>query len=137
MSYLLDTVMLSELRKKRPMPSVLRWVKGQRDKELFVSVVSIGEIERGIENLRSSDLDFAQELEQWLETLLNFYGDRILPIGATEARLWGRLSSRIGHEGADILIASTAISRGLTVVTRNTKHFEPTGARVLNPFENP
>jgi toxin FitB len=135
MSYLLDTVVLSELRKKRPMPSVLRWVKGQRDTELFVSVVSIGEIERGIESLRSSDLGFARELEQWLETLLNFYGDRILPISATEARLWGRLSSRIGHEGADILIASTAISRGLTVVTRNTKHFEPTGARFLNPFE--
>ncbi len=136
MSYLLDTVVLSELRKRRPLPSVLRWVKGQRDAELFVSVVSIGEIERGVENLRLSNPVFAQELEQWLETLLNFYGDRILPISAAEARLWGRLSSRTGHEGADILIASTAISRGLTVVTRNTKHFEPTGARVLNPFEN-
>jgi toxin FitB len=104
---LLDTMVLSELRKKRPMPSVLRWVKGQRDTELFVSAVSIAEIERGIENLRGTDLDFAQELEQWLETLLNFYGDRILPISATDARLWGKLSSRIEHEGADILIAST------------------------------
>jgi toxin FitB len=134
LSYLLDTVVLSELRKKQPDPGVLQWVKARQGVDLFLSVVSVGEIERGIEKLRAPNPAFASELEQWLETLLGIYGDRILPVTHVEARVWGRLSSRLGNEGADILIAATAITNGLTVVTRNTKHFEPTGAKVLNPF---
>jgi toxin FitB len=134
LSYLLDTVVLSELRKKQPDLSVLNWVRAQKGAELFLSVVSVGEIERGIDKLRTPNPVFASELEQWLETLLGIYGDRILPVTAADARVWGRLSSRLGNEGADILIAATAITNGLTVVTRNIKHFEPTGVKVLNPF---
>jgi toxin FitB len=134
LSYLLDTVVLSELRKKQADLSVLNWVRAQKGAELFLSVVSVGEIERGIDKLRTSNPVFASELEQWLETLLGIYGDRILPVTAADARVWGRFSSRLVNEGADILIAATAITNGLTVVTRNIKHFEPTGVKVLNPF---
>ena len=134
MSFLLDTVVLSELRKAKPSSKVVQWIKVQKTESLFISVVSIGEIERGIERARKTDAAFATELEQWLETLLSLYADRVLQVTANAARLWGRLSAKLGHEGADLLIAATALSHGATVVTRNVKHFVPTGVRVFNPF---
>jgi len=133
-SFLLDTVVLSELRKAKPSRKLVQWIKAQRADSLFISVVSVGEIERGIEKARKSDAPFAAELEQWLETLLNLYADRVLQVSASTARLWGRLSARLGHDGADLLIAATALTHGYTVVTRNVKHFAPTGVRVLDPF---
>ena len=136
MSFLLDTVVLSELRKTRPSRKVIQWIKAQSSDSLFISVVSIGEIERGIERARTSDAVFAAELEQWLETLMGLYADRILQVSANAARLWGRLSAKLGHDGADLLIAATALSHGSTVVTRNVKHFVPTGVRVFNPFDD-
>ena len=134
MSFLLDTVVFSELRKAKPSRKVVQWIKAQKADSLFISVVSIGEIERGIEKARKSDAVFAAELEQWLETLLHLYADRVLQVSANAARLWGRLSARLGHDGADLLIAATALTHGSTVVTRNVKHFAPTGARVFDPF---
>ena len=134
MSFLLDTVVLSELRKAKPSRKVVQWIKAQKADSLFISVVSIGEIERGIEKARKSDAVFAAALEEWLETLLNLYADRVLPVSANAARLWGRLSARLGHDGADLLIAATALTHGFTVVTRNVKHFAPTGVRVFDPF---
>lgn len=136
MSFLLDTVVLSELRKAKPSRKVVQWIKAQKAESLFISVVSIGELERGIERARKSDPLFAAELEQWLESLLGLYADRILPVSANAARLWGRLSARLGHDGADLLIAATALSHGATVVTRNVKHFAPTGVRVFDPFDD-
>jgi len=133
-SFLLDTVVLSELRKAKPSRKVVQWIKAQEPESLFISVVSVGEIERGIERTRKSNLVFAAELEQWLETLLSLYADRVLPVSANAARLWGKLSARLGHDGADLLIAATALSHGLTVVTRNVKYFAPTGVHVFNPF---
>ena len=134
MNFLLDTVVLSELRKAKPSRKVVQWIKAQKVDSLFISVVSIGEIERGIERARKADAAFAAELEQWLETLLSLYADRVLQVSANAARLWGRLSAKLGNEGADLLIAATALSHGATVVTRNVKHFVPTGVRVFNPF---
>ena len=136
MSFLLDTVVLSELRKAKPSRKVVRWFRVQKTESLFISVVSIGEIERGIERARKDDAEFAAELEQWLETLLSVYGDRLLPLSANAARLWGRLSAKLGHDGADLLIAASALSHGATVVTRNVKHFVPTGVQVFNPFDD-
>ena len=136
MSFLLDTVVLSELRKAKPSRKVVQWFKAQKTESLFISVVSIGEIERGIERARTADAEFAADLEQWLETLLSVYADRLLPVSANAARLWGRLSAKLGHDGADLLIAATALSHGATVVTRNVKHFVPTGALVFNPFDD-
>ncbi len=133
---LIDTVVLSELRKKQPSAKVVRWLSGQRDCDLFLSVVSIGEIERGIEKLRQDDAAFAEALTRWVEDLLRLYGDRILPVTSTIARRWGRLSAQLGHDGADVLIAATALSHGLKVATRNVRHFAPTGVDVINPFDS-
>lgn len=132
---LLDTVVLSELRKPQPLAAVAQWLSRQRDSELFLSVVSLGEIERGIEKKRATDPDFARSLERWLDDLLRLYGDRILPVTPVIARRWGILSARLGHDGADLLIAATAITHGLQVATRNLKHFAPTGVRLVNPFD--
>lgn len=136
MSFLLDTVVLSELRRAKPSRKVVQWIKAQKAESLFISVVSIGEIERVIERARKSDTEFAAELEHWLETLLTLYADRLLPVSANAARLWGRLSAKLGHDGADLLIAATALSHGATVVTRNVKNFAPTGVQIINPFED-
>ena len=72
-------------------------------------------------------------LAGWLDTVLRLYGERILAVGLTAARRWGRLSATIGHAGADLLIAATALENGLTVVTRNFRHFEPTGVPTVDP----
>jgi len=132
--WLLDTVVLSELRKRTPDPAVLSWLTQQQDTSLFLSVVSLGEIERGIEKQRLVNVPFAAELSQWLETLQALYAERILPVTPPIARRWGALSAQLGNDGVDLLIAATAIGHGLVVVTRNTRHFAPTGVRVLNPF---
>lgn len=133
--FLLDTVVLSELRKKDRNLGLVQWISDKQDSELFVSVVSIGEIERGICQQRSKDAVFAQRLTDWLAQLLLAYDERILPVTTPIAQRWGRLSAELGRADADILIAATALECGLTVVTRNEKHFAPTGVRVLNPWE--
>ena len=135
MKYLLDTVLLSELRKAKPSRKVIHWIEAQKPETLFISVVSIGEIERGIEQVRKTDAAFAAELELWLEALLRLYDDHVLPVSANAARLWGKLSATLGHDGVDLLISATALTHGLTVVTRNVKHFVPTGVAVINPFD--
>jgi predicted nucleic acid-binding protein len=132
--FLLDTVIVSELRKRQADRGVLGWVSVQQESQLYLSVVTLGEIERGIEKRRKADPVFADELAAWLESLVHLYADRILPVTPSVARRWGRLSAQIGHESADLLIAATALSHGLTVVTRNTAHFAPTGVGLINPF---
>jgi toxin FitB len=132
--FLLDTVIISELRKRKPDAGVLEWVAGQQEDQLFLSVVTLGEIERGIEKQRRAAPEFADELMVWTEGLTGLYADRILPVTPAIARCWGRLSARAGNTGADLLIAATAITHGLTVVTRNTSDFEPAGVGVLDPF---
>lgn len=132
--FLLDTVIVSELRKKRPNAGVVRWIAKQQDDQLHLSVVTLGEIERGIEKRRKADAEFADTLAAWLESLIRLYADRILPVTPGVARRWGRLSAQLGHEGADLLIAATALAYGLTVITRNVSDFEPTGVEALNPF---
>jgi predicted nucleic acid-binding protein len=134
-SYLLDTVVISELRKRDRNPGVARWIASQRSSDLFLSVLTIGEIEKGIDLQRRLNPVFADALTQWLETTMQRYMDRILPVSVPVARRWGRLSGQLGHSGADLLIAATAAEHGLTVVTRNVRHFEPTGVEVVNPFD--
>lgn len=132
--YLLDTVVLSELRKKDRHPGVVRWLQGRPADDIFLSAVTIGEIERGIGRQRSKDPAFAEALEFWLDRTIQIYADRILPVDTRIARRWGSLSARLGHDGADLLIAATALEHELTVVTRNVRHFEPTGVAVIDPF---
>lgn len=131
--YLLDTDVLSALRKRERNPEVARWIADQRDTDLYLSVLSIGEIERDLAAVKGRDPAFAARLEDWLDALLRHYGDRILPVDLPVARRWGRLSQQTGNAGSDFLIAATALEHGLIVATRNARHFEPTGAPVLDP----
>ena len=132
--YLLDTVVLSELFRRRRHAGLVRWFDGKSEDMLFLSAVTIGEIERGVERQRRIDPPFAAALHEWLETSIAIYDGRILAVTTAVARRWGQLSARIGHQGADLLIAATALEHGLTVVTRNIRHFAPTGVAVEDPF---
>ena len=131
--FLLDTDVLSALRRRDRNPETVRWVDGQRTADLYLSVVTVGEIERGITQQQLHNPSFARDLSVWLDRVLVWYGDRILPVDTGTARRWGQLSATIGHDSANLLIAATALERGLTVITRNVRHFEPTGVAVLNP----
>lgn len=135
--YLLDTVVLSELRKGplRRNPHVVSWLASVSPDDVFISAVSIGEIERGIERQRSVDPAFAIALAEWLDVVLRNYGERILPLGVDIARRWGRLSARIGNNGIDLAIAATALEHNLTIATRNVSDFAATGAALFDPFE--
>ena len=137
--FLLDTVVLSELRKppRQRSPHLLHWIEGIASQDLFISVVTIGEIERGIERQRRVDPVFAEKLATWLDTVLRTYEGRILSMDVAVARRWGRLAQQIGNKGLDMAIAATALEHGLTVVTRNVSDFTPTGVSVLDPFSSP
>jgi predicted nucleic acid-binding protein len=132
--FLLDTVVLSELRKRDRNPGLAEWVSRQSGADLFLSVISIGEIERGICSVAEKDPEFAERLTVWRDKLLMVYADRLLPVSVMVARQWGRLSVKAGNAGADILIAATAREHGLTVITRNTLHFSLIGVAVHNPW---
>ena len=133
--FLVDTATLSELRKRQRDPSVVAWFERQRAADIFLSVISIGEIERGIARQRAGDPDFAGVLASWLDRVLTLYSDRIVPFDLAAARRWGVLRAALGSDSADLMIAATALEHGFTVVTRNVSEFEPTGAAILNPFD--
>jgi len=132
--YLIDTVVLSELRKRQRDAYLAAWIERQRTTDLFVSVITIGEIERGIARQHATNPDFAAALAAWLDRVLALYGERILPFDLQIARRWGQLSAALGNDSADLMISATALERGLTVVTRNVSDFEPAGVATLNPF---
>ena len=132
--FLIDTVTLSELRRRQRDPRVVAWFERQRTTDLFLSVISVGEIERGIARQRTVDEDFAAALAAWLDRVLSLYGERVLPFNLATARRWGALSAAVGNDSTDLMIAATALEHGLAVVTRNVSDFEPTGVAVLNPF---
>ena len=135
--FLLDTVVLSELRKSQPSRFVLTWLGKQTQNRLFVSVVSLGEIERGAEKQRAVNPEFSTALFRWLEVLQSNFADRILPVTPVIARKWGALSAQLNRDDVDLLIAATAMTHDLTVATRNIKHFSPTGVKVIDPFVVP
>jgi predicted nucleic acid-binding protein len=135
--YLLDTMVVSEPIKRRPEPRVIAWLQRVASADVFISVLSIGEIERGVAHARRQSEPFADQILAWLGQILTAYSDRILVADVAVARRWGRLCAAIGHAGTDLLIAATALEHGLTVVTRNRRHFEPTQVSILNPYENP
>lgn len=132
--FLIDTVTLSELRRRQRDPMVVAWFERRRTTDLFLSVISIGEIERGIARQRAIDPGFADALAVWLDRVLTLYGERVVPFDLAAARRWGVLSAALGNDSADLMIAATALENGLTVVTRNKSDFEPTGVAVLDPF---
>lgn len=134
MSWLLDTNIVSELRKGERADRRLRaWFAGVDDDEVFTSVLVLGEIRRGIESIRRRDAPAALALEQWLIRLATGFGERILPIDVRVADRWGALNVPDPIPTVDGLLAATALVHDLTLVTRNVKDVAPTGVRTLDP----
>lgn len=132
--YVLDTNVISAVRRPDRAPQVAAWLRGKAEGELFLSVITLGEIERGIRAQQRQNPAFAADLRVWADRTVRLYRDRLLPFGAEEAQVWGRLSQEIGHGGADLMIAATALTHGATVVTGNVEDFRPTGVALENPF---
>lgn len=132
--YLLDTNVVSELRRPRPHGAVVGWVSAAPAEQLFLSAVTVGEIQAGIEITREQDAAKAEELEAWLDRVLASYG--VVPMDAAAFREWARLMhGRSGTITEDAMIAATAIVHRFTVVTRNVRDFAPLGVPLQNPFE--
>lgn len=131
--YLLDTNVVSELRRSNPHKAVLSWIADVPADQLFLSAVTVGEIQAGIEMARNQDSTKAEELETWLNKVLDSYG--VLPMDAAAFREWARLKHRKSNTLIeDAMIAATAKVHRLTVVTRNGRDFRQFGVNVLNPF---
>ena len=138
MSWLLDTCALSEYIKKTPDPKVIGWLDEQDEASLFISVISLGEIEKGILKLRTSDPRRAQKLTAWLGKVEQRFAGRILPLDAAALSAWAQFSAQAELAGKplpvmDGLLMATAQCHGLTVVTRNAQDFE-SFTRVFNPW---
>ena len=138
MSYLLDTNVLSELRRKTPDAAVLEWFARRPASTLYLSVLTIGELRKGIEGV--SDANRRMALTDWLETdLPAFFAGRILPVDTQVADRWGRLLSAAGRPlpAIDSLLAASAAQHGLSMVTRNSRDFADLGLDVINPWVAP
>jgi predicted nucleic acid-binding protein len=139
-AYLLDTNAISEWVKPRPDPGVVRWFDQVDEDRTYLSVITLGELRKGIDRL--ADGRRRHRLDHWLTTELpERFTDRILPIDATVADQWGRLLARTETagttiHGTDALIAATALTHQLQIVTRNVAHFQPTGIDILSPWQN-
>lgn len=134
--YLLDTMVISEMRRRDPDVHAANWL-GQVDIEgLFVSAISFGEVAAGLEK---KDLDpiFRARLARWLDEMRILFAARTLPIDTAIAVRWGEMYMRLKRRDMDLLIAATALEHDLTLVTRNVRHFEPTGVKLFNPYGAP
>lgn len=134
MIYVLDTNVLSAVRRPERAPQVVAWLRGRPEQDLFLSVITLGEIERGIRQQTVRNPGFAEDLRRWLDRTMLVFADRLLDFGAEDARIWGRLTQEIGHGGADLMIAATALRHDATIVTGNVPDFRDTGVRIENPF---
>jgi predicted nucleic acid-binding protein len=132
--YLLDTNIVSELRKPRPQGSVVAWLQSTEDVDLHLSAVTLGEIQAGIEVTREQDVAKAAEIEDWLELVAQSYN--VLPMDGATFRAWAKMMHRRSDTlYEDAMIAATAAVHNLTVVTRNVADFAHFDVRVLNPFK--
>ncbi len=135
MSYLIDTNIISEIRKgDRCDPRVSAWYASIAEEELFLSTLVLGEIRKGVELARPRDPDKAAALERWLGQVEAAFGSRVLGIDSSVADLWGRMSAVRPIPVVDGLLAATAATNDLTLVTRNDRDIAGLGAKVLNPF---
>ncbi len=135
MSYLLDTNVISELRRKTPEPSVIAWFSKRPASTLYLSVLTLGELRKGIESVK--DLERRMALTDWIETELPaFFTGRILPIDVKVTDRWGRLLAAAGRPlpAIDSLLAATAAHHDLSVVTRNSRDFDNLGLSIINPW---
>jgi predicted nucleic acid-binding protein len=134
MTYLLDTNIISERQRPRPDPGVVDWLRATPGHHLYVSVLVVGELRRGIEALRRRDPGRAWAPQLWLRELVTTYNDRILPVSVAVAEQWGKLGVPDRLPAVDALLAATARVHDLTIVTRNVKDFQRAGVPILNPF---
>jgi toxin FitB len=133
--YLVDTNVISELRKgKRADASVRAWFDDVGDEEIFLSVLTVGEIRQGIERIRRRDPVAAARLDSWLSQVVETHRDRLVPVDRLVAEEWGRLNAPDPVPVVDGLLAATAIAAGMTLVTRNVADVERTGVDFLDPF---
>ncbi len=134
--YLLDTNVISELRRPRPHRAVLAWLRDVADADLHLSAVTIGELQAGVEITRDQDPGKAAEIEAWVDQVAATYN--VIALDGRTFRLWARLlRQRSDDLTEDALIAATAEANNLTVVTRNVRDFDRLGVRTLNPFDQP
>ena len=132
--FLLDTNVISAARRPDRSQKLATWLYAQPEDTLFLSVISLGEIARSIALQRNKNPAFAADLSDWVSRTETLFRDRILPFGEQDTRIWGQLSAKIGHPGADLMIAATALRHNATVVTGNTSDFEPTDVALFDPF---
>jgi toxin FitB len=133
--YLLDTNIISELRKIRPHAAVVSWLESIPEADLFLSAVTLGEIQTGIEITREQDLAKAEMIELWADQVANAYN--VLPLDAAVFRLWAKLMHRQSNTVyEDAMIAATALVHNLIVVTRNVRDFKRFNVNIFDPFPN-
>ncbi len=132
--YLLDTNVVSELRKPRPHGAVVAWLRDLREDQVFLSAVTLGELQAGVERTRHQDPPKANEIEAWVDQLADSH--RVLSMDTPCFREWGRLmNGKPDHLMEDVMIAATARVHDLIVATRNERDFRPLAVRVVNPFK--
>jgi hypothetical protein len=135
LGYLLDTNLISETRKLRADAGVMAFLAAADSAGLFLSVLTLGELRKGVEAKRHSDSVTAARLAAWADDIETTFADRVLPVDGAAARLWGELSARRSLPVIDTLIAATAITRGLTLVTRNTRDVAAAGVPLVDPWQ--
>jgi predicted nucleic acid-binding protein len=133
--YLLDTNVISETRKIRADGGVMAFLSAADEAELYLSVLTLGELRKGVEAKRRTDPHAADQLGAWVDGIETSFADRVLGIDITAARRWGELSAARSLPVIDTLIAATAISRNLTLVTRNTRDVASTGVTIVDPWQ--
>ena len=132
--FLLDTNVVSELRRARPHGAVLAWLEPIAQWDLFISAVTLGELQAGVEITRHQDAGRAAELDRWIDLVVETHA--VLPMDGATFRLWARMLHGKPRELAqDAMIAATAVVHSLTVATRNVRDFAPFGVPTVNPFE--
>jgi predicted nucleic acid-binding protein len=134
LEYLLDTNVLSETRKKKADAGVIKFLREAESSTLYLSVLTIGELRKGIAKKRREDADFADRLAGWVEGLEASFADRIVSIDAATARRWGDWSGDRPRPVVNTLLAATAVERGLTLVTRNFRDLQGIPVKLLNPW---
>jgi toxin FitB len=133
MMYLLDTNIISELRRPRPHAGLIAWLSGIAPDQVFISAVTLGELQAGVENARQQDAGRAEIIESWIDSVAGSYN--VLPMHGGAFRCWAKLMhGKPADLIADAMIAATAVIHNLTVVTRNLRDFERLGVPAFNPF---
>jgi hypothetical protein len=135
MKYLLDTNIVSELRKKTPNTNVVQWFHGINHENLYISCLTIGELQFGAQKKLKSDIIQGQLLIKWIDDLVSIYNEQIIDIDISVSEEWGRLLNIDSSNAIDSLLAAQSIICNMTLVTRNIKHFKMFDIKLINPFD--